>query len=362
MSNRAIAWEKTSEINYGLDLGLFKGLLNVELDFYKRKTTNMLLNKALPMISGFNNVTKNIGSVGNSGVEFSINSVIIDNNDFSWNASFNISANRSEVLDLGGVDKMIESRNVGNASSNENVLIQVGKPLGLLYGFQLEGIRSTWASESNTVNSSSYWYNTEREGLYGWPSLADINGDGIVNRLDKTIIGRVLPNFIGGFSQRFNYKFLELSMDFSYSVGNEIVNGNFYDLTSYSMLSNKLKTFWDAVWFADNGGTIPGPGPGDWTGRGRWEGTPSEIVENGSFLRMNNISLGVNLPKRLIPNSIKSIKVNYSISNLFTLTSYSGYDPDVSTGNSGDNRILPGVDKSAYPTSRTHLLSLNINF
>jgi TonB-linked SusC/RagA family outer membrane protein len=362
MSNKAIAWEKTNELNIGIDIGMFSSRMNMTLDYYIRETNNMLLNKALPMTSGFDNVTKNIGSVGNKGIEFSLSGRIIDGNDFKWDASFNISAIRTEVLDLGGDNLMIQSRNIGNASSNENVMLQVGKPLGLLYGLQMEGIRSTWASDNNAPNSM-FWYNTQREGVYGFPSFADINGDGTVDRKDKTIIGSVQPTHIGGFNQQFVYKFLELSMDLSWSKGNDIVNGNYYNLMTIGGISNKLRTYYKAAWFANNDGTIPGPGGGSWTGQGRNEATPSEIVEDGSYLKMNNISLGFTLPKSLIPSkSIKTLKLNYSITNLFTLTNYSGYDPEVTSGSNIENRILSGVDLSAYPYSRTHLFTLRINF
>jgi hypothetical protein len=263
---------------------------------------------------------------------------------------------------LGGENLMIQERNVGNASSGENVIIQVGKPLGLLYGLQMEGIRSTWASDNNAPNSM-YWYNTQREGVYGFPSFADINGDGTVDRKDKTIIGCVEPSHIGGFNQLFTYKFFELSMDLSWSKGNDIVNGNYYNLYTIGGISNKLRTYYTAAWFANNDGTIPGIGGGSWSGLGRNEATPSEIVEDGSYLKMNNVSLGFTLPKSWIPSkSIKTLKLNYSITNLFTLTNYSGYDPEVSSGSNIDNRILSGVDLSAYPYSRTHLFTLRINF
>ena len=362
MSNAAIAWETTSEINYGLDLGFFNSRLNLTLDYYQRKTTNMLLNKALPMTSGFGQVTRNIGSVGNKGIELGINAAIIAKKDFSWDASFNISANRSKVLDLGGADLILQSRNVGASSSSENVLIKVGKPLGLLYGLQMEGVRSTWASDNNAPNSI-FWYNTQREAPYGFPSFADINGDGTVDKKDKTVIGSVLPTFIGGYNQQFKYKFIYLSMDFSWSVGNDIINGNYYSLIPMGGRNNKLQSYYNSVWFANNGGTIPGPGGGDWTGQGKNEATPSEIVEDGSFLRMNNLTIGIDFPKQFIPTKkVKSIRLSYSVNNLFTLTRYSGYDPDVSSGSNIDNRILPGVDLVAYPLAKMHLISLNINF
>ena len=177
------------------------------------------------------------------------------------------------------------------------------------------------------------------------------------------MIGSVLPTFIGGYNQQFKYKFIYLSMDFSWSVGNDIINGNYYSLIPMGGRNNKLQSYYNSVWFANNGGTIPGPGGGDWTGQGKNEATPSEIVEDGSFLRMNNLTIGIDFPKQFIPTKkVKSIRLSYSVNNLFTLTRYSGYDPDVSSGSNIDNRILPGVDLVAYPLAKMHLISLNINF
>ena len=143
----------------------------------------MLLEQNLPRMSGFSKVTRNIGSVRNRGFEISVGGLIIDKKDFSWNATINFSANQSKVLSLGTENQMLESRPVGSASGTENVLIKEGYPLGLFYGLQMEGIRSNWYSDSNGVGSadSPWWYATEREMPYGFPSFADINGDGKIN-------------------------------------------------------------------------------------------------------------------------------------------------------------------------------------
>ena len=143
--------------------------------------------------------------------------LIIDKKDFSWNATINFSANQSKVLSLGTENQMLESRPVGSASGTENVLIKEGYPLGLFYGLQMEGIRSNWYSDSNGVGSadSPWWYATEREMPYGFPSFADINGDGKINMEDRVVIGDVNPVFIGGLNTHFRWKFIELAMDFS---------------------------------------------------------------------------------------------------------------------------------------------------
>lgn len=365
MANENVGWETTKEFNYGLDLGLFDNRLNVTVDYYHKKTVNMLLNQSLPMTTGFASVTKNIGSIRNNGIELNISGSIIKNRNFTWDASFNISANRSKVLNLGESNQMIENRYIGDGNSTQNVLIKEGLPLGLLYGLQVEGIRPNWNSDDNAPNSI-WWYGNQREAPYGWISFADINGDGTTDLNDRTVIGYVEPTFIGGFNQVFTYKFLDLSMNLSGSYGNDIINANYFQLIKQSSgINNKLKIMADAAWFGNNqSGTLPGPGPIYWMGYQN-AATVSEIVEDGSFLKLNNISLGINLPDKLARRiRSKGVKLTYTITNVHTWTRYSGYDPEVSSANSRDynTRILSGVDFSSYPYSRTHSLTLSAKF
>lgn len=359
--NPEVGWETTTELNMGIDLGLFNNRLNFTADVYQKKTTDMLLNQNLPMISGFDEVTKNVGSVRSRGLELGINSLLVRKKDFSWDASFNISFNRSEILDLGDEGQMLESRFVGATNSTENVLLKEGYPIGLLYGLQVEGIRSNWNLDDNGP-SSAWWFASTREAPYGFISFADINGDGFVDLNDRLVLGNVNPVFIGGFNQQFRYKIFELAMNFSSSYGNDIINGNFYNLFHQGgSINNKQQAYMEAAWFANNpDGTYPGPGPVNWMGY-QQIASNSEIVEDGSYLKMNYLSMGVNIPVTEVWK-IKLLRLTYSLYNVFVWTNYSGYDPEVSTGSNIDTRILSGVDFSAYPYARTHALTLNVKF
>lgn len=365
MANPDISWEVTEEFNGGLDLDMFNNRLNISVDLYTKKTKDMLLEQNLPRMSGFSKVTRNIGSVRNRGFEISVGGLIIDKKDFSWNATINFSANQSKVLSLGTENQMLESRPVGSASGTENVLIKEGYPLGLFYGLQMEGIRSNWYSDSNGVGSadSPWWYATEREMPYGFPSFADINGDGKINMEDRVVIGDVNPVFIGGLNTHFRWKFIELAMDFSWSYGNDIINGNIYNLMNNGDIRNKSSVYYKNAWFANNPtGTFTGPGPISWSGY-MWTASNSEMVEDGSFLKMNNLAITCHLPKKLLNAwKIKDMSFTYSINNVFCLTKYSGYDPEVRSGNSVNNRILPGVDISSYPYARSHIFSFNFKY
>lgn len=365
MVNPDISWEVTEEFNGGLDIDMFKGRLNFTMDLYTKTTWNMLLDQHLPLLSGFDSVTRNIGSVRNRGFELSLGGHIIDNRNITWTAAVNFSSNQSKVLNLGNDDMMLESRNVGLASGTENVLIKEGLPLGLVYGMQLEGIRSNWNLDSNGVGStdSNWWWATEREAPYGFPSFVDVNGDGKITIDDRTVIGCVNPKFIGGFNTMFRWKFIEVGMDFSWSYGNDIINGNFYSLMSHGDIRNKAASYYKNEWFSNNtGGTFPGPGGGDWSSY--WTAaTNSEIVEDGSFFKMNNLAVTFHLPEKVIESwKIRDLALTYSVNNVFCITNYSGYDPEVSSGTNMENRILSGVDISSYPYARTHTLTLNFKF
>ncbi|MCE8616938.1 TonB-dependent receptor [Bacteroides fragilis] len=365
MANPEISWEVTEEFNGGLDLDMFNNRLNVSLDLYTKTTRDMLLEQNLPRTSGFGKVTRNIGSVRNRGFEISVGGVLIDKKDFTWNATVNFSSNQSKVLSLGTETQMLEGRPVGSASGSENVLIKKRYPLGLFYGLQMEGIRSNWHSDYNGIGSadSPWWYATEREMPYGFPSFADTNGDGKVDMSDRVVIGDVNPVFIGGLNTRLRWKFIELAMDFSWSYGNDIINGNVYNLMNNGDIRNKSAVYYKDAWFANNPtGTFTGPGAIDWSGY-MWAASNSEMVEDGSFLKMNNLAVTFRLPKNVLKAwKIKDLALTYTINNVFCLTNYSGYDPEVRSGSSVNNRILPGVDISAYPYARSHIFSLNFKY
>lgn len=365
MANPDISWEVTEEFNGGLDLDMFNNRFNVSLDLYTKTTKDMLLEQNLPRMSGFNKVTRNIGSVRNRGFEISVGGQIIDKKDFSWNMTVNFSSNQSKVLSLGTEQQMLEGRPVGSASGSENVLIKKGYPLGLFYGLQMEGVRNNWHSDYNGVGSSDspWWYVTEREMPYGFPSFADTNGDGKVDMNDRVVIGDVNPVFIGGMNTHLRWKFIELAMDFSWSYGNDIINGNVYNLMNNGDIRNKSAIYYKDAWFANNPtGTFTGPGAIAWSGY-MWAASNSEMVEDGSFLKMNNLAVTFRVPKNILKAwKIKDLAFTYAINNVFCLTKYSGYDPEVRSGNSMNNRILPGVDISAYPYARSHIFSLNFKY
>ncbi len=364
IANPNVSWETTTEFNAGLDLGLLDSRINVTVDYYRKRTTDMLLEQELAMISGYPYQTLNVGELGAHGVELSINTRPIQTNDFSWDISFNISSNQTEVLKLSGDgDQFLRGRNIGG-SNVDNVLIKEGYPLGLYFGMQVEGIRNTFESNSNATKSNMWWFANEREAPYGFIAFADIDGDGSAELSDRFPLAYVEPLFIGGLNQQLRYKNFDLGMSFNWSYGNDIINGNFYALANQSSgINNKLEIMSKGAYFGNQrDGYYVGPGPAYWTA-GYRSTSNSELVEDGSFLRMSNFSCGYTFPKTIFHKlEIESLKLGYSVNNLFTLTRYSGYNPEVNVGNNNETRLLGGVDNSSYPLARTHVIYLNFKF
>ena len=364
LGNPDISWETTTEINVGLDLGLLQNKLNIGLDVYSRVTSNMLLDQELAMISGYSSQTLNVGKLGAKGIELSINATPVQTKDFRWNLAFNISATRSKILELGGDgNQILKGRYIGR-SGTDNVMIKEGYPLGVYFGMLVEGIRNTYESNSNATNSNMWWFANEREAPYGFISFADIDGDGSAELSDRFPLAYVEPVFTGGFNQQFKYQNFDLGMSFNWSYGNDVINANFYSLASQSQgVNNKLEILHEGAYYGNQrDGYYVGPGSVYWTA-GYRDTSNSELVEDGSFLRMTNLSFGYTLPARFFRKVyLKSLRVSYTVNNLFTLTRYSGYNPEVNTGSNLDTRIIGGVDISSYPLSRTHALSLSFKF
>lgn len=362
IGNSNLKWETTAQSNIGYDLGLFKDRISFTFDAYRKTTYDLLLNADLPYTSGYSSVFKNIGKVRNQGLEFSVSTVNVKTKDFNWSSNFNISFNQSKVLDLVENQQSL-SRAIGwdnGYSSTPLYLTQIGGPMGQFYGFVFDGIYQT--SDFNVTPSGAYTLkgdvvdngNSRNTIQPGDMKYKDINGDGIVNTSDKTIIGRGLPIHTGGFTNNFNYKRFDLNVFLQWSYGNDIYNANRMVFEGNSLLKQNLNQFASYVdrWTPTNpSNTIPrvkGEGPKVYSSR---------VIEDGSFLRLKTVSLGYNFDAKLLKKvNLKSLRVFTSGQNLLTFTKYSGMDPEVSVRNSA---LTPGFDYSAYPRARTIVFGLS---
>lgn len=357
MSNDKLKWETTEQWNVGIDLGFFEDRLKVTADWYDKVTHDLLLYALLPASSGYEQGMLNIGSIRNRGFEFTLETINIKTRQFQWSTSFNIAFNRNRILGLVDNQNTLQSSVSWETHFNSQFpyISQVGKPTGMMYGFIYEG---TYKPEDFDANGNlksgipAYKGNKMQPGDLKY---RDLNGDGKIDDYDRTIIGCGQPLHTGGFNNSFNWKNFDLNIFFSWSYGNDILNANRLIFESgWKAQTNQLASY-AGRWTPDNPTSdIPRAGA---TGSEEYS---SRVIEDGSFLRLKNVSLGYTIPSRQLRKAgISSLRVYVSADNIWTLTNYSGPDPEVSTRNSV---LTPGFDWSAYPRAYGFTAGVNITF
>ena len=332
IANPDLRWEKSTQANLGLDLSLLNNRLSVVVDVYSKKTRDLLYIKTLPLSSGYGSITGNFASLENKGVELAANARILQG-ALRWDVSANATINRNKVLDLdGGTTK---ERFVTTYS-----ILSVGQPLGLFKTYVFDGINQT----GETILPGY-------DGRLGGHKVKDLNGDGTISAADQTVTGNPNPKFIFGFSTNLAYKKFDLSGFFSGTQGNDIFNQARFAFETplgqrnlYAGTANRWSPTNPNQEYASAalGNRLP---------------VSNRFVEDGSYLRCKNITLGYTLPN---VKGIQRIRVYASGNNLFTLTNYTGFDPEVNTY-AGSNTVI-GVDNLVYPPARSFLGGLQVTF
>lgn len=346
LGNSGLSWESTSQFNVGLDAGFLEGRLNLTADYYVKTTDDLFLNRPLPQTNGVSSIQQNIGSIENRGLELGISATLIGE-AFSWKVDINTTFNRSKVLDLGDVDQIQIGNLSGDIKAGNIQIIKVGEEMGSFYGYETMGI---WQTDDDI--SYSQFGSQPKPGDI---RFVDRTGDGDVNDLDRTILGNATPNLFGGFNNTFSYQNFDLSIFLQFATGNEVLNANNFRLANTGTLNNKLKSIGN-FWTTDN--------PSETVTRIGY-GTPnvvsSRIIESGDFLRLREITLGYSLPSAILQRlNIDRLRFYLTGTNLFLITDYSGYDPEVNVF--GNDISLIGTDNGAYPKARTIFLGLNLTF
>lgn len=376
LPNPYLKWESTKSTNIGLDLGFFKQRISLTTELYENRSKDLLYNTRVPASSGFKKQFQNIGATSNRGIEFTLNTTNVKNDNFNWNTTFNIAFNKTKVLALSEGETSL----ITNSYTDKNdYILKVGQPVGVMYGYVNDGLyqvsdfdynatAGTYTLKSGVVSDNL----AVQPGFIKFKDISGPNGtpDGVINDLDRTAIGDANPKYTGGLNNTFSYKGIDLSVFLDFTVGNDIYNANVLNNSRLNL--DNLNTF---AMFADRWTTINAAGQrvtdptelaalnvgktnpafnGNATGR-----LYSDIIEDGSFLRINNISLGYTLPKAWLKKSyISNLRVYFTAYNLYVFTKYSGFDPEVSVLN---NAITRGVDFSAYPRSKSFITGLNIS-
>ena len=349
-SNPDLKWETTTSYNVGLSSGFFQNRLTVTFDAYYKKTSDLLLNVPIEQVTGFSTVLRNVGSVTNKGVELEIGGVLIDKKDLKWNVNANIAHNKNEVTSLGDSEYFIPDFNsVGTLQYINPLIVKVGDPLGTFYGYRFKGIIQSDEDLSKLPTQ------TVSSVEPGNPKFEDINNDGVVNEQDRVVLGNIQPKFTYGFNTKVNYKNFDLFVSLNGSYGNKLFNalacrldrGNGYYYNPLAEVADRWTTTnpSNTIQKATSATSIY---------------ADDRFVENASYLKVRNIQLGYTLP---VPQITKDAKLHLYISlqNFFTITNYSGYDPEANrNGIDETSALYQGIDYGAYPTAKTVLVGFNV--
>lgn len=377
--DKDLKWESNATLNIGLDLGFFNQRLTIAPEFFYNRSSNLLLNSRVPTSSGFKTMLRNAGRTSNRGLDLAINSVNIVTRDFQWNTSLNFSVYRNRIEELSGEDYFLEEASFGY--NDKTHIIAVGGPVGQFYGYrtvglyQVEDFDYDAATQTYTLKEGqpTPMYNTGVQPGY-W-KFEDTDGNGVIDENDKTVIGNATPTFFGGFTNNFTWRNFDASVFFTFSVGGKVLNAtkltnsqagkSSYNVLAVMDSSNRWMTI-DA-----NGNTVTDPATLSAMNAGKTVASiydteqgdayiHSWAVEDASYLRLSNLSVGYTIPRHALRKlSIEKLRFYFTASNLFVVTGYSGFDPEVSTKG---NNLTPGVDFGAYPRNRSYVFGLNLTF
>lgn len=341
-----LKWETTAQWNAGIDFGWFDNRLTLTVDYYYKNTRDLLQNVKIPTSTGFSNMLTNSGRVTNEGLEIAINATPINSKDWHWDINANISFNKNTIHELEG-DQYATTLWYGA----DDVFIQRnGCPIGAIFGYVEDGF---YDNEAEVMADPKL--GAGGTAKVGEIKYRDMNGDGVINESDRVIIGDTNPKFVYGLTNNIRWKDLSLSFMFQGSQGNDIFNGNLQDI-KMGNVGNITRDAYEGRWTASNYENARWP-----MATGGYERTfliSDRYVEDASYLRLKNITLSYNW-RRPIKN-IENIQFSFGATNVFTITNYSWYDPDVNAFGSDSSRR--GVDIYSYPISRTYTLGLNFTF
>ena len=350
-----LTWESTDQYDAGIDLSLFRNRLSFAMDYYIKRTKGLLFSMPIPGYTGFGSYLTNLGEIENKGVEFSLNGEIIRQKDFSWSAGFNISFNKNKVISLPNHTPIItEATTAVFYTSNGTFYTQEGSPIGEFYG--LKWLGEVYATDEIAQEHVSSIMGQKPVG--GTLKYEDYNNDGKIDAKDRQVIGSPHPKFFGGLNTNLSYKDFDLGLQFSFMYGNKIFNQMRF-LSSRGFCYDAARVERVNAWGK----------PGDITTEhkvltstdARDNQFSSKYIENGSYLRLNNLTVGYTLPAAISGKlKLASMRFYLSAQNLFTITQYKGYDPEVNS--KATNIHTQGVDIGMVPQVSTYMLGLNVKF
>lgn len=394
LANPDLKWETTISRNIGFDATIFNNRFGVTVDLYSNKTHNLLVGTPIPTNTGYTTQLQNVGSTTNRGVEVQFTATVLQHSAFQWTANFNISFNKNKVTDLGPQVSYLANSGWAGSGNPSDFIVKVGQPVGSMWGLKTDGFYKTsdfdynpttrvYTPKKGLVNDATITASTPMPGSIKYKS---IDGDTIVTATDRTIIGQAQPKFFGGLAQNFSYKGFDMSIFINFQYGNKVYNYNKLEFSSGYTPGANLLGFMKNRWHTVDGngvvyegtnssGQVVGASPDSlnrlnagakyWiplVGSSATTFSPNSwAVEDASFIRINNITIGYSLPPSIIRKlKVSKFRIYATVNNVATLTGYSGYDPEVSTRL--NTPVTPGVDYSAYPRSRQYVAGVNVTF
>lgn len=379
--NPDLKWEANKTFNFGLDFGFFNQRLTISPEFYINRSSNLLLSAKLPTSAGYDSMVINAGETENKGIDLTINSTNIMTKNFTWNTSVTLSHNKNSVKQLTGEEVQLWEANFGYSQNTH--IIGINQPLGQMYGYITEGLYQVSdfdydaTTQTYTLKDGIPYAGDKANVKPGMWKFKNVDGseDNKITEEDKTVIGNAYPKFYGGINNTFTYKDFDLSIFLTYSFGNDVLNATKLTNTKTALQNKNVLAAADShnrwVLVNKSGELITDPQEMAEINRGKTVAAiydnevgdtyiHSWAVEDGSFLKLSNITLGYTFPKKIIEKiGISKLRLYATGSNLLTWTKYSGFDPEVSTMGNG---LTPGVDFGAYPKSRSFVFGINLAF
>jgi TonB-dependent starch-binding outer membrane protein SusC len=338
--NPDLKWETQDQVNLGLDLGVLDNRVTLSLDGYQTTTSDLLLTVNLSTLSGYSTQLQNIGSVRNRGLELALNTINFEGDRFRWRSTLNLAMNRNEVTEIGGAASIVVGIGQGG-----NAIIKPGEPIGSFYGYKVLGL---WQQGDQCTIAPA------TECTPGEYKLQDTNGDGRITDGDRVIIGRADPRFFGGLNNQLSYGPISLDAFLNFSYGNEVFNSNNSRSMVVRGILNERKEVLNR-WTPTNTNTmIPRANATRSVTR-----MFSTLVEDGSFARLQTLTLSYDVPSSLVPGSSRA-RLYLTGQNVWLVSDYSGFDPEVNRfGGAAASR---GVDNSSIPRPRVWNVGVNLNF
>lgn len=370
IANKQLTWETTTSFDAGLEMGFFNDKINFEIDYYHKVTDDLLMNLPIPVQTGFERIAKNIGSLENEGLELTIYTYPVKFGAFSWSTNFNISTNKTTVTNLGGLE-YLETGRIGAGFGDSPTRLYEGGTLGEFFVYEcnrlshLSDFVDYVNDETHQIKQVVVGKDEEGNDIMG-PSFIpfvdnvpgvwvfeDQNGDGVINEDDKILQGNANPDFIFGWSNTFSYKNFDLSFLLQGSYGNDVLNVTDMMVNGASFAVPD-KEYLQNMWTLENPHNNP-KYPA--FGININDKLSSVQIEDGSYVRLKNLTLKYNFNTSKI-SFLRNFSIYFSGSNLFTLTNYTGQDPEVNS--KGNNILAPGIDFGAYPRPKTYTIGLNV--